>query len=52
MRSVVLNDECVGRRCHMMQEWADMIDAWVAGESYTPVLLPPSMKLVTTAAQV
>lgn len=27
-------------RTHMLQEWADMIDAWVAGKKHTPVLQP------------
>ena len=27
-------------RAHMLQEWADMIDAWVAGRKHTPVLQP------------
>lgn len=27
-------------RKHMLQEWADMIDAWVAGLKHTPVLQP------------
>jgi integrase len=27
-------------RIHMLQEWANMIDAWVAGEKYTPTLQP------------
>ncbi len=27
-------------RAHMLQEWADMIDAWVAGQRHTPVLQP------------
>ena len=30
----------------MLQEWADMIDAWVKGGAHTPTLLPPSMKIV------
>jgi len=38
------------QRRHMLQEWADMIDAWVAGKSHTPTLLPPSMKVITTQA--
>lgn len=38
------------QRRHILQEWADMIDAWVAGKSHTPTLLPPSMKVVTTQA--
>ncbi|MFT4253326.1 MAG: tyrosine-type recombinase/integrase [Caulobacter sp.] len=27
-------------RMHMLQEWADMIDAWVAGKKHVPVLQP------------
>ena len=27
-------------RTHMLQEWADMIDAWVAGNKHTPKLQP------------
>jgi integrase len=27
-------------RAHMLQEWADMIDAWVAGNKHMPVLHP------------
>ena len=38
------------QRRHMLQEWANMIDAWVAKRSYTPVLLPPSMKVITSQA--
>jgi hypothetical protein len=29
----------------MMQEWSDIIDAWVAGKKRVPVLIPPSMPL-------
>lgn len=35
---------------HMMQEWADMVDAWSRGTAHTPVLLPPSMREITTPA--
>lgn len=35
---------------HMMQEWANMVDAWSSGTNYSPVLLPPSMGEVTTQA--
>lgn len=38
------------QRRHMLQEWADMIDAWVAGKTHTPVLLPSSMKLIAGQA--
>ena len=51
-RGVYNKAEYADQRRHMLQEWADMIDAWVAGESHTPTLLPPSMKVVTTAAPV
>ena len=33
-----------GQRRHMLQGWADMIDAWVAGKTHTPVPLPSSMR--------
>jgi integrase len=33
------------QRRHMMQEWADILDAWVDGRKYVPVLNPPSMPL-------
>ena len=51
-RGVYNKAEYAEQRRHMLQEWADMIDAWVAGESHTPTLLPPSIKVVTTAAPV
>lgn len=31
------------QRRHMMQQWSDIVDAWVAGEKYMPVLIPSSM---------
>lgn len=51
-RGVYNKAEYGEQRRHMLQEWADMIDAWVAGESHTPTLLPPTMKVVTTAAPI
>jgi len=33
------------QRRHMLQEWADIIDAWVEGRKYVPVLMPPSMPM-------
>lgn len=33
------------QRRHMMQEWSDMIDAWVEGRKHVPVLVPPSMPI-------
>jgi hypothetical protein len=30
----------------MMQEWADIIEAWVAGKKRVPVLIPSSMPIL------
>ena len=30
------------QRRHMMQEWSNTIDAWIAGKKYAPVVTPPS----------
>jgi integrase len=49
-RGVYNKAEYADQRRHMLQEWADMIDAWVAGQAHTPTLLPPSMKVLTTQA--
>ena len=51
-RGVYNKAEYADQRRHLLQEWADMIDAWVAGESHTPTLLPPMTKVVTTTAPI
>ena len=51
-RGVYNKAEYAEQRRHMLQEWADMIDAWVAGKTHTPTLLPPTMKVATTAAPI
>ena len=33
------------QRRHMMQEWSNIIDAWVGGQKYAPTLIPPSMPI-------
>jgi integrase len=33
------------QRRHMLQEWANMIDAWVQGRKYTPTLFPASLQI-------
>jgi integrase len=33
---------------HMLQEWANMVDAWVLGKSYVPTLVPPLPITATT----
>lgn len=30
------------QRRHMMQEWSDVVDAWIDGRKHVPVLTPPS----------
>jgi integrase len=45
-RGVYNKAEYEPQRRHMMQEWADIIDAWVAGRKHLPVLIPPSMPLL------
>lgn len=32
--------------CHMVQEWANLVDAWVIGQKYATALYPPSMDLL------
>jgi len=51
-RGVYQKAEYGEQRRHMLQEWVDMIDAWVAGESYTPTLLPTTMSVKTTTAPI
>ncbi|MGO4605913.1 tyrosine-type recombinase/integrase [Variovorax sp. 2RAF20] len=49
-RGIYNKAEFAEQRRHMLQEWADMIDAWAAGKPHTPTLLPPSMRVLTTQA--
>lgn len=49
-RGVYNKAEYAEQRRHMLQEWADMIDAWVVGKPHTSTLLPSSMKVLTTQA--
>ncbi|QND66409.1 tyrosine-type recombinase/integrase [Mesorhizobium loti] len=45
-RGVYNKAEYEHQRRHMMQEWSNLVDAWVLGRKYVPTLLPPTMKLV------
>ena len=45
-RGIYNKAEYEHQRRHMMQEWANLIDAWVAGQKYAPTLYPPSMDLL------
>ncbi len=42
-RGVYNKAEYAPQRRHMLQEWADMIDAWINGKCHTPTLLPPGL---------
>ena len=42
-RGVYNKAEYEPQRRHMLQEWADMVDAWVNGQKRAPTLSPPSM---------
>lgn len=45
-RGVYNKAEYEHQRRHMMQEWGNLIDAWVGGQKYTPTLYPASMDLL------
>jgi integrase len=45
-RGVYNKAEYEHQRRHMMQEWSDIIDAWVAGQKRVPVLIPSSMPML------
>lgn len=44
-RGVYNKAEYEPQRRHMLQEWADMVDAWVDGRKRAPTLYPPTMEL-------
>ena len=46
-RGVYNKAEYEQQRRHMLQEWADLVDAWAKGGRHTPSLFPPSMQLIT-----
>lgn len=45
-RGVYNKAEYEHQRRHMMQEWSNLVDAWVLGRKYVPTLLPPTMELL------
>ncbi|ATQ57030.1 tyrosine-type recombinase/integrase [Paracoccus yeei] len=45
-RGIYNKAEYEHQRRHMMQEWGNLIDAWVGGQKYTPTLYPASMDLL------
>ena len=49
-RGVYNKAEYEHQRRHMMQEWANIVDAWIAGQKYAPTLYPAAMDLLSTKA--
>ena len=45
-RGVYNKTEYEVQRRHMMQEWSDILDAWVVGKKHVPTLIPPSMPVL------
>lgn len=50
-RAVYNKAEYAVQRRHMLQEWADMVDAWVQGGGHRPNLLPPDMAMSAVVAR-
>jgi integrase len=46
VRGVYNKAEYEPQRRHMMQEWSNMVDAWINGEKYTAAFMPPAIELV------
>lgn len=40
-RGVYNKAEYEPQRRHMLQQWADMIDAWAEGRKFKPEVIPP-----------
>jgi len=51
-RGVYNKAEYADQRRHMMQEWADMIDAWVIGEKRKPVHIPENMSVYVADSKI
>lgn len=45
-RGVYNKAEYEHQRRHMMQEWSNLIEAWIAGQRYTPTLMPKAMGML------
>ena len=45
-RGVYNKAEYEMQRRHMMQEWSNTVDAWIAGQKYAPAILPPTTPML------
>ncbi len=44
--------EYAEQRRHMLQEWANMVDAWIDGQTYVPRLMPEHVVVPVLSATV
>ncbi|MES1937537.1 tyrosine-type recombinase/integrase [Salinisphaera hydrothermalis] len=51
-RSIYNKAEYAEQRRHMLQEWANMIDAWIDGRTYVPKLMPDDMTVPVLSASI
>jgi integrase len=51
-RSVYNKAEYAEQRRHMLQEWANMVDAWIDGQIYVPKLMPNNVVVPVLSATV
>jgi integrase len=51
-RGVYNKAEYEQQRRHMLQEWADVVYAWVDSRTHQPTLYPPTMQLITPEARI
>jgi integrase len=49
-RSIYNKAEYAEQRRHMLQEWADMVDAWIDGWTHVPTLQPPNVPVPVLSA--
>jgi integrase len=49
-RSIYNKAEYAEQRRHMLQEWADMVDAWIDGRTHVPTLQPPNVPVPVLSA--
>ena len=49
-RGVYNKAEYAEQRRHMLQEWANMVDAWIDGQTYMPKLMPDNVVVPTLSA--
>jgi integrase len=46
VRGVYNKAEYEPQRRHMLQQWSNMVEAWIRGEKYTAAFMPPAVELV------